>query len=158
MRDETRRMNTADWFLILLVFFSVVGVLFRFFGLRGREREELSAISVTARWEDTDARTVACLASGEMLFTPAGEVFGRVISVEYVPAEVEILSGGMLYRVASPTRVNATLEIEIMGRISRESFFNRQGERMSAGQVLRLYSRRTELSLELLSMGLSPLS
>ena len=156
MRKKKRRMNTADWFLILLSLLSLAGLVFRFFGMRKRYSDDLVSFAVTVRWNDVNARTVSCLKNGEILYTPAGEVYGTVVSVETVPAKEEILSGGAVYRADSVTRVNVILKIEVMGRAAEERFFTERGELLSAGQRVRLYSRRAELHLEILAVSPVP--
>ena len=140
MKGRDRRFNAADWFLILLGLLSLGGILLRFLGLGGGDRGELQRFVVIAEWEGVDARTAACMQDGEILYTAAGEVFGSVRSVETLPTEIEIVSGGEVYRAPSPTLVNVIVEIDVTGRTSDERLFSQRGELLSAGQTVSLYS------------------
>ena len=153
MRKSERRMNTADWFLILLVLISLGGILFRCLDKRDGAASPLSEFALECRWERVDAKTVACLQSGEVLYTSAGEVFGEIGEIRTSAAEVEMRSNGVLYRLALPTRVDAVIEVKVNGRLSDGAVLSQRGELLSAGQTVRLYSRRAELELKILSVN-----
>ena len=157
MSGRERRLNAADWFLILLGGLSLGGILLRFLGLGEVDRGELQRFAVVAEWKDADARTVACLHEGEVLYTAAGEVFGVVRSIEDTPSEVEILSGGEVHRTQSVSRVNAFVEIEVTGRVSEDRLFSERGELLAAGQTVRIYSRRAELPVKIILADTIPL-
>ena len=156
MSGKERRLNAADWFLILLGLLSLGGILIRFLGLGERDRGELQSFAVVVEWRGEDARTVACLEDGEVLYTAAGEVFGVVRMVEQIPAEAEILSGGQVYRAQSLSLVDAVVEIEVLGRVSEERLFSERGELLAAGQSVRLFSRRAELPVKIMFADIIP--
>ena len=156
MKGQERSFNTTDWFLILLAILSLGAVLLRFLGLGKKESGALQHFTIVVEWKNVDARTVACVQEGELLYTAAGEEFGVVRNVKIVSAEAEIVSGGEVYRVPSPVLVNVTIELDVMGRVSDGRLVSRRGELLSAGSGMKLYSRRAELHLKILSADIIP--
>ena len=156
MKGQERSFNTTDWFLILLAILSLGAVLLRFLGLGKKESGVLQHFTIVVEWKNVDARTVACVQEGELLYTAAGEEFGVVRNVKIVSAEAEIVSGGEVYRVPSPVLVNVTIELDVMGRVSDGRLVSRRGELLSAGSGMKLYSRRAELHLKILSADIIP--
>lgn len=148
MNDGTKRLNSADWFFILLAVLSVCGILFRFLGLRQGKTNDLEDFTLIVEWSDIDIRTLECLEEDEVLYTAGGEVFGIVETVEWNPSEVETVFGGDVYRLRSESRVDATVHISVSGRVSDGQFFRNATESVTVGQKLKLYSERTELLLK----------
>ncbi len=156
MKEKSKRMNAADWFLLLLALLSVCGILLRFWGMRNRSDEELQEYAVMAKWENADERTVSCLRAGDVLYTAGGERFGRVMSISSVPAEIELVSGGTVYRLPSESRVNATVEIAVLGRLSDGQLFKDGTDALAVGQARKLYSSMTELPLTVMFWDQEP--
>ncbi len=145
--ESSKRMNAADWFLILLAVLSVCGILLRLWGLRNRSSEELREYLVVMTWEDADARTVACLQAGELVYTAGGELFGRVLSISTEPSETELVSGGSVFRLPSESRVDVTLELAVLCRASGGQLLKDGTEAFAVGKRQTLYSSMAELPL-----------
>ena len=150
-------MNAADWFLLLLAVLSVSGILLRFWGLRNRSDEELQEYAVVVKWENADGRTVSCLQVGDILYTAGGERFGRVLSISSVPAEVELVSGGNVYRLPSETRVDVTVELAVRGRLSDGLLLKDGTDALAVGQERKLYSALTELPFTVVFWSAEPM-
>ena len=153
---SSKRMNAADWFLLLLALLSVSGILIRFWGLRNRSDEELQEYAVVVRWENVDVRTVSCLQVGDILYTAGGERFGRVLSISSAPAEVELISGGTVYRLPSEARMDVTVELAVLGRLSNGQFLKGGTDALAVGQERKLYSALAELPFTVLFWKAEP--
>ena len=155
-RKSRGKWNTADWFLLLLALLSVGGILLRAWGLRRGKSEDLREYEIVAVWEDVDPRTVSCLEEDSVLYTAAGEAFGRVIWVEESPAVTELVANGELYRLPSEQRLNVTVEITVRGSVSDGRFLREGIEPILSGQELRLYSDWAELPLRIVYVSPEP--
>ena len=140
-------MGGLDWFLILIAVLSGVGLLLRFRGLGGETGEATEEFAVYATWEGADARTVACLREGEVLYTAAGEVFGRVLDMEIEAMEVELIAGGEVYRLASQDRKRVELRLAVACRLSEGMLMRSGGEPLAVGQQIRLYGRSVSVPI-----------
>jgi hypothetical protein len=149
------RWNSGDTLLILLALLSVVGILFRFFLWRQPLAKDLREYMIVAKWEGVDARTLSCVGEGELLYTPSGETFGKVVSISHEASVITVNEGGKAYRVSMPpqTTCDATLTVTVSGIFSDGVFF-RDGKRiLGVGECYLLYSERAELTLRVVRLS-----
>ncbi len=150
------RWNAGDTLLILLALLSAVGILVRFFGWRQQPTKDLRDYEIVAKWEGVDGRTLSCVEEGDVLYTPSGEHFGRIVSISRETSVLTVSEGGETYHVNAPlgTKCDATLTVTVSGVFSDDVFF-RDGKRiLGVGECYLLYSERAELAL--LIVGFSP--
>ncbi len=153
-RGTRGRWNAGDTLLVVLALLSVTGIMLRFFFLRLPTGSEVREYEIVARWANVDARTLSCVKEGDMLYTPAGEPFGKVVSISSEAAEITVTEGGLTYRVSAPdeTRRDALITVLVSGHYSDGAFF-RDGKRiLGQGESYQLYSERAELTLRIVRM------
>ncbi len=149
-RENSARV--ADWFFTVLLLLSIVGVLLRAWDLRQRTDVAVEDYRLLGMCESIDARSAACFAEGESLYTESGEYFGVIRSITRRPARMQIESGGALYESEMPegTRVEVTIEMAIRGRESG-GILKREGLRpLSIGEQISLRSERADLKIRIL--------
>ena len=155
--NRKKRMNLADVFLILLAVLSVSGILLRLWSIRQAEGMDLRGYAVETEWRDVNLRTADCLREGETLYTAAGEVFGTVLSMERMPSEVEVVSDGTVYRIASEMRCNVRIRLSVACRESDGQLLRGDGSALTVGQSLRLYSSFAETTLRVIYLSREPI-
>ena len=146
-----------DVILIVLALLSVAGLALRVGWMKQGSRESLSGFAVCAVWKNVDNQTAECLREGELLYTAAGEIFGRVLSLEAHPAVTETVWGGRVYRAESPSRFDVELRLSVEGRFREEQLLWNGLEAVSVGQTKQLYSRMAEVKIAVTFFEKSPL-
>lgn len=150
-----KRLNVTDRFLILLFALCLVAVGARVWSLRGDAGRGLEPLEILVEWRDVDTRTVACLSAGELLYTAAGEAYGRVERIEYLPVEETLLQNGDLlrYEVPMEERCNARLTLSLEGRVDGGILLRNGTESVAVGERKTLYSERCEITVFILLCG-----
>ncbi|MBE6529580.1 MAG: hypothetical protein E7680_03120 [Ruminococcaceae bacterium] len=153
MKNQKARVRIFDFFLLLLVFFSVIGLTQRFGAFGANAKESLSDFSVELLWENVDVQTVDCLAVGEEIRNENGTVFGTVKAIRRTPHEVLIYHEGKEFRKSYPegTIEDVRLTVLISGRRNNRILLREDGSAVLVGQNLRLYAPRAALSLCVIS-------
>lgn len=153
MNNQKVRARIFDFFILLLVFFSVVGFVRRVGAFGAEAREAVSDFAVELLWESTDAQTADCLAVGETLRNENGTVFGTVKEIRRTPHEAVLYREGREFRKVYPqgTVEDVRLIVSVLGRRSGQILFREDGSALLAGQNLRLYSQRAALALQVVS-------
>ena len=64
MNEQTNRSRIFDFFLLLLAFFSVIGLIQRFGSFGVDAKDAVSDYPVEVLWESVDAKTADCLSTG----------------------------------------------------------------------------------------------
>ncbi len=145
MIEPGTRTRIFDFFLLLLIFFSVVSLAQRIGSFGAEANEAVSDFSVQVLWENVDSQTVDCLAEGEPLRTENGELFGTVTSIQREPHEVVLRQEGQEIRKIMPagTTEDVYLTVLVSGRKPEQTLLLENGTALLRGQTLRLYSLRT---------------
>ena len=150
---ENERTRVIDFVLLLLAFFSVVGLAQRFGAFQSGAKEALSVYTIETLWETVDPETADCLSVGANLQTENGSLFGVVEEIRRVPHEAVFHREGREMRFALPEGAteDVYLTISIQGRKDRQTLFRADGTTILSEQNLRLYSSRALLSLRVVS-------
>lgn len=150
-----KRLNTTDRFLVVLLALCLLAVGARVWSLRGDSSENVETLEVLVVWREIDARTAECLSVGERLYTAAGEYYGTVADIEYLPVEKSLWQNGELWHYEMPIEeicdVRLTLRLE--GRSDNGIFLRNGTESVGVGESKTLYSERCEISCVVLFCG-----
>ena len=149
MNEQANRSRIFDFFLLLLAFFSVVGLVQRLGSFGVDAKEAVSDFPVELLWEAVDARTADCLVDGEILRLENGTAFGTVKEILHTPHEAVIYEEGKEFRKTYPagTVEDVRLTVTISGRRSNGILLREDGTAVLAGQTITLYSQRAKLVL-----------
>lgn len=153
MESKKEKTRILDFCLLLLTICSVVGIVQRFGALRAETKEPTADFSVEVLWEAVDAETADCGASGEMLRTENGTIFGKVKKITRTAHEEIFYREGKELRATFPegTKEDLYLILSVAGRKSGQTLLRGDGTPVLVGQNLRLYSTRATLALTVLS-------
>ena len=153
MRKQIDRNRIFDFFLLLLAFFSVVGLIQRVGTFGADAGETVSEFTVELIWENVDAQTADCLAEGEILRSENGSIFGTVKKIVRAPQEVILHDEGGEFRKRDPEGPveEVRLTVAVSGRRSEGILLREGGTAILAGQTEALYSLRAKLFLRVLS-------
>ena len=150
---ESRRTRFFDFFLLLLAFFSIVGLAQRFGAFQAGAKEEPVDFSVELLLENVDFQTADCIAEGEELRAENGAIFGTIQKIDRAPHEFVFYHEGHELRASFPTESvqDVRLTVVVSGRKSDRILLRSDGKAVLTGQTLRLYSLRAALSLTVVS-------
>ncbi len=131
------RLRPADWFLILLLLLCLGGIILRDHGERATAPSVTDTRILTLEWRDADARTVALLQPGALLYDADGEPYGELLTVEATPAVAELWEGGVCHRgIPSETpRRDVRLSVLVRGYIRDGIFYRTDRDLPSVGSV-----------------------
>ncbi|MBE6589296.1 MAG: DUF4330 family protein [Ruminococcaceae bacterium] len=144
---KERRGNVLDLFLILLLAFSLIGVIGRMAegGVSSAAEEEaLIDIYVPA----TEARLFECLEIGETLYLGSGEYYGVLTEIGVFPAQVRLEKDGRVYLGAwdADGPKDLVFTVRVKGAF-RDAVFHREGrESLLVGDGVSLYGTRAHIS------------
>ena len=153
MQNQGNRTRIFDFFLLLSIFFSVVGIAQRVGAFRADAGETLTEFPVEILWENADAQTVDCIAKGEVIRTENEEAFGTVTEIRRAPHESVLYNEGREIRKVLPagTTEDVRLTVAVLARRADGILFRADGTAILVGQNLHLYSMRATLSATVFS-------
>lgn len=141
-----KRLTVIDWILILLLCVSVLSIPFRLMHME--KPKELKELHVTLLSRNVHEQTVATLAVGDLVYTEAGDIFGRIVSFEQRPIEKSLVKDGEVIkeRIDSYFLKDVSLELAILGEM-RENIFLRDGKYpILSGMTVKFYTQKSSWS------------
>lgn len=133
---KKRRLDRSDISILLLLVLSVGGILWRH-ALPSREGSE-EVFTVQGEWAGVPAETAACLQVGDLLYTEAGERFGRVLQI---------------LGEESRDRQTLRLFVAVTGSSVDGVLYRGRTKGLYVGETYLLYSDRARILLRILSYG-----
>lgn len=140
---KERRGNALDLFFILLLVFSLLGVIGRL-GETGSAVYEESEAIMLVRVEASDAALFECLSLGEPLYLASGEYYGEVAAIDSAPAKITLLEDGvfLLGEWDEDGPRDYLISVKTKGAWKGSSFFRSERDILLVGAQVTLYGER----------------
>lgn len=137
--ERKRRGSIVDVFLILLILLSIVSIIWRYYRVSTTVSQLEKPLLLTAETEILDSGTYDCMRVGDKLYTASGELFGTLLSVEKIQAEVSLILDGEWYEGAWEEELRCKVRMEIaVNAIASERGDLVAGSRVLVGEQLPL--------------------
>ena len=140
---KERRGNALDLFLVLLLVFSLLGVIGRLGDTDSAAYEESEAIMLV-RVEASDAALLDCLFVGEPLYLASGEYYGELAAIDSSPAKITLLEDGAFlsgeWDADGPR--DYLVSVKTKGAWKGSSFFRSERDILLVGADVTLYGER----------------
>ena len=153
---KERRGNVLDLFLILLLVFSILGVIARYREV-GMTVDASTEGELVLRVESTDAALSECLTVGEELYLVSGAYYGELVGIESARARISLLEGGSFFEGEwdenGPREF--TLTVKVMGSVKSGVFYHLQREALLVGSTLTLYGERAVIGGKIIAVHLT---
>ena len=153
MTREKKRWNALDAFWILLILLSAVGIALRGYSLRSSDTATDETL-VMLRVSDLHPLFAACVESGEPLYLPSGEEWGRLVSAERVPTTIRLIKDGkeIVGTYDEADRIDLLLTVRVSGAWQGELFLRNGRDALLVGERRELYGKRIYLAATVASV------
>lgn len=143
---KKRSFNALDWFLLFLILLSVASILWRQHAPDQKSQEAVT-LEVALRVEQIPKEMLSCIEAEELLYTAAGETFGRILHIDVEPSkEYHFLEGDFYYDAPQGSdRFDLILLVSVEGTKSGDVFLQNGRVALLFGKELKLYSHLATL-------------
>ncbi len=156
MKEKKRRLGVLDAALILFFLLCAVSLLLRWMQFQKKNDEGLSIYQIHAEVTGVLPITAELLHEGDTLYTPAGDIYGRIITIERVPAKIKLADQGGIYNAAYPIEEKCDLlvKIELRGTQKGQLLLQNGSRAVLVGESYRLCSSLSSLEYRIIAVFL----